>query len=429
MKRSEKEAEVRRLLETPGAVVQLPAGMSVQDAGDNYEELIQRLVAAGEPVGGWEIGPTPSRLRLVCGYRPGILPFDRGWASPEEREDSLRAAVNAFNAMKEAEETESNPNDPLTVAPEKVAAEEIAGLVEDVAKVTQEVYTFKYTREEFVAAEFRYGVEGQGLPGVDFEELDPDVEEALRKRAEWNAQAAERAGVVWRHQSAKVACRNCGGYERPEKISDYGECRRCVGKRLELESSQKSAIDIEANEAWTRYLSDPSTPDVYDHVPRFLFNAGFGCGYQAGWRARMDTLNPVCSPEAVDEVADETLVAEEESGPTLADALAAIDEINRQFDNEIDMRRELAKRVDGLEDRADQHKASIATIAESQTRVESEWKIQGQKYTADLRRVSGKLELLEESINGAHSRLQLHDVRITKTEEQIRTFIQPAKEQ
>lgn len=53
------------------------------------------------------------------------------------------------------------------------------------------------TRAEFVAAEVQMGIEAQGIPGVDFYDLDPDTMTAIRQRAEWNAQAAERAGVVW----------------------------------------------------------------------------------------------------------------------------------------------------------------------------------------------------------------------------------------
>lgn len=64
----------------------------------------------------------------------------------------------------------------------------------------------KFTREEFVKAEIAAGIEAQGTAGVDFpalprpwdEVFPPETVEEIKKRAEWNAQAAERAGVVWR---------------------------------------------------------------------------------------------------------------------------------------------------------------------------------------------------------------------------------------
>lgn len=57
-----------------------------------------------------------------------------------------------------------------------------------------------YTRAEFVAREVEAGIEAQGVLGVDvkFCDLDPDAATAIRQRAEWNAQAAERAGITWR---------------------------------------------------------------------------------------------------------------------------------------------------------------------------------------------------------------------------------------
>ncbi len=70
----------------------------------------------------------------------------------------------------------------------------------------------KYTREEFVKAEIKVGIESQGLAGVDFPAIPRPWDECfsaatvqeIRQRAEWNAQAAERAGVVWRKPAPAV---------------------------------------------------------------------------------------------------------------------------------------------------------------------------------------------------------------------------------
>lgn len=94
----------------------------------------------------------------------------------------------------------------------------------------------KYTRDEFVQREINLGI-GEGEYAED---LDTDILQAIQKRAEWNAQAAERAGVKWRTQRrSKVVCRNCGNYEWPEKISDAGECRRCADRRIKKEEALK----------------------------------------------------------------------------------------------------------------------------------------------------------------------------------------------
>lgn len=71
-----------------------------------------------------------------------------------------------------------------------------------------------YTRAEFVAREVEAGIDAQGIPGVHVHDLDPDAMTAIRQRAEWNARAAERAGITWRVDNICPTCRCNRGWER-----------------------------------------------------------------------------------------------------------------------------------------------------------------------------------------------------------------------
>lgn len=81
-----------------------------------------------------------------------------------------------------------------------------------------------YTRAEFIAREVELGIEAQGIPGADFHDLDPYAERGIRERAEWNAQAAERAGIVWRQEPKAES--------RPQRPPIIAEIRDPSGVRV-----------------------------------------------------------------------------------------------------------------------------------------------------------------------------------------------------
>lgn len=429
MKRSEKEAEVRRLLETPGAVVQLPAGMSIAYAVTlPVEQLVNAMVSASKPEEGW--GPEqPDKVKVYAdqngetwlsadgNYFAKVSYNEQTMEELPKRIKIAELVMAAYNATKEAEEAEADPSDPLTVALERVAAEEVAKLIEDAVNVAREEtlkecvakYASRYTREEFVAAEMQMalGPENTG----DVEEIDPDALAAIRRRAEWNARAAERAGVIWRTPEASETILWQVGKTNywPFKITADGQCwvmpddswqkhddahpaMKELARILVEQASKDSVVDYSsrvvksATEAWK--LAHPSKYEYEEdergyEIARGEFSSGFTYGYRAGWwEARMDTLNPVCSPESVDDMtAHESKLRT--NRPTLADTLAAIDEINKQFDQEIRWRRQLEKRIAEVE------------IGEA------------------------NLQGLVDSISMAHVELRRHDVRITGLEKAV----------
>lgn len=275
----------------------------------------------------------------------------------------------------------------------------------------------EYTRREFVDLEIKMGI---GMDAGYPEELDTDIVDAIRQRAEWNAQAAERAGVVWRADENAEVLWECpkspewyghritadGGIwnwydDATGWVRQVGSWHPALGelaRRLVAEYRSSSQVGGEgksvtvpartANQAWIEYCDSGNARQV-GGVPRFVFNYGFDYGYEAGKARMREWLRQKGSGTT----AEAETVAETETGYSASSKFTEIEDEIEYLNSQL---AELANTINGelgrqrrsletLVNRAHYVDNRMTELGSRVAKVESEWVIQGQKYTTDLR--------------------------------------------
>lgn len=286
-----------------------------------------------------------------------------------------------------------------------------------------------YTRAEFIANEIAMGIEAQGTPTVDFFDLDPSAMKSIKDRAEWNAQAAERAGVVWRtipnsptafhihtdsgtrrsswavhpttslHASppltAERSCNvtsNSSGKGQDLRLDQRGDARPQppTGLSDELGSDSRHADDdladrIQKLERAVGSPDDPEQPDLHFRISA-LDRA------QNRIEAKEETIQSVLRrvhelEQRVTKLdvmwrelteATGTAGFDPDDDESLDERLTALEFHLSGVSREIlDMH---VNRLKPLEDRANRASATVS-------RIESEWQIEGQKLASDRERL------------------------------------------
>lgn len=225
----------------------------------------------------------------------------------------------------------------------------------------------KMTRAEFVQAEIE-----EGLGGSYPEQVKPYMLDTIKRWAEWNARAAERAGIVWAWDL--------------EWWKGLGEPNPNPAKFAKTNSNMVVLWEVGKTNYWPWRITADG---------RLWCDSGDG----NGWKEFRD------AHPAMKELA-RRLVAEHQSKGQVAGS--AEEATNQSSDIKIlftrlnlDAERLNQHRLEisqlqanmsdltdadyNLTDRADQHKAVLSAMDQRMAALESEWKIQGQKYTTDIR--------------------------------------------